>query len=88
MRTEGDPRPLHEQGDGQAHYQAFSGEYQAHRPARVRLRVRDVTEDIWTPRDTYIQVELDMACGSVELSIEFADGRVVESALIVPWTFN
>jgi hypothetical protein len=88
MRTEGDPRPLHEQGDGQARYQEFSGEYQAHRPARVRLRVRDVAEDIWSPRDTYIQAELEVACGSVNLSLEFAGGRTVESALIVPWKFD
>jgi hypothetical protein len=83
-----DSRPLHEQGDGEAVYQPFDSEYEATRPARVRLRVAGTEEDVWSERKERTQIEKHVALGSTWLSIDFADGRIVESALVVPWTFD
>ena len=97
-----DTRPLHEQGDGEATFVPFDPEYEAIRLTRVRLKVRPAPhlacadplerahglEDVWSPCKARWEIEKHVALGAFWLSIDFADGRVVESALIVPWTFD
>ena len=55
---------------------------------RIRLRVAGAEEPKWSGRMRRAEAEMDVHLGRSHLEMEHAEGVEVESAAIVPWTFD